>query len=205
MMPDIFWNMKKNIQDIIQTMGAQNKKKNLLEIYAELRNIMISNIGTPDYVLKAFNTLLQGNGIYIFSPSAVRRCCFEIASLDFSYMEESWRVRKKESWMHSKSLSSAGKRPGWDYENVYWAAYWKWWRDNIIPFPMPKTLYRWASCRGYFGFQHCGKILYHTELFSRLFKIYSEDVMNTLSERGLRRRRAFWKLPASRLERLLWW
>lgn len=30
-----------------------------------------------------------------------------------------------------------------------------------------------------------------------------KDVMNTLSERGLRRRRAFWKLPASRLERLL--
>ena len=44
---------KKNIQDIIQTMGAQNKKKIFWEIYAELRNIMISNIGTPDYVLKA--------------------------------------------------------------------------------------------------------------------------------------------------------
>ena len=76
---------KKNIQDIIQTMGAQNKKKIFWEIYSELRNIMISNIGTPDYL----------SGLQV------------------------------------------------------------------------------------------------------------KDVMNTLSERGLRRRRAFWKLPASGLERLL--
>ena len=71
-------------------MGAQNKKKIFWEIYAELRNIMISNIGTPDYVLKAFNTFTKATESYNLSPSAVRRCCFEIAS---SLIFPTWKNR----------------------------------------------------------------------------------------------------------------
>ena len=121
MMPDIFWNMKKkNIQDIIQTMGAQNKKKIFWEIYAELRNIMISNIGTPDYVLKAFNTFTKATESYNLSPSAVRRCCFEIASsLIFSYMEESCEVEEGKLDALSKSLSSAGKEEACEITRMF--------------------------------------------------------------------------------------
>lgn len=48
---------RENIQDIIQTMGAQNKKKMFWDIYSELRNIMISNIGNTALVMKAFNRI----------------------------------------------------------------------------------------------------------------------------------------------------
>lgn len=111
---------KKNIQDIIQTMGAQNKKKIFWEIYAELRNIMISNIGTPDYVLKAFNTFIKATESYNLSPSAVRRCCFEIASsLIFSYMEVSCEVEEGKLDALSKSLSSAGKEEACEITRMF--------------------------------------------------------------------------------------
>lgn len=111
---------KKNIQDIIQTMGAQNKKKIFWEIYAELRNIMISNIGTPDYILKAFNTFTKATESYNLSPSAVRRCCFEIASaLIFSYMEESCEVEEGKLDALSKSLSSAGKEEACEITRMF--------------------------------------------------------------------------------------
>lgn len=111
---------KKNIQDIIQTMGAQNKKKIFWEIYAELRNIMISNIGTPDYVLKAFNTFTKATESYNLSPSAVRRCCFEIASaLIFSYMEESCEVEEGKLDALSRSLSSAGKEEACEITRMF--------------------------------------------------------------------------------------
>lgn len=111
---------KKNIQDIIQTMGAQNKKKIFWEIYAELRNIMISNIGTPDYVLKAFNTFTKATESYNLSPSAVRRCCFEIAStLIFSYMEVSCEVEEGKLDALSKSLSSAGKEEACEITRMF--------------------------------------------------------------------------------------
>ena len=68
---------------------------------------MISNIGTPDYVLKAFNTFIKATESYNLSPSAVRRCCFEIASsLIFSYMEVSCEVEEGKLDALSKSLSS---------------------------------------------------------------------------------------------------
>ena len=111
---------KKNIQDIIQTMGAQNKKKIFWEIYAELRNIMISNIGTPDYVLKAINTFTKATESYNLSPSAVRRCCFEIAStLIFSYMEVSCEVEEGKLDALSKSLSSAGKEEACEITRMF--------------------------------------------------------------------------------------
>ena len=111
---------KKNIQDIIQTMGAQNKKKIFWEIYAELRNIMISNIGTPDYVLKAFNTFTKATESYNLSPSAVRRCCFEIASsLIFSYMEVSCEAEEGKLDALSKSLSSAGKEEACEITRMF--------------------------------------------------------------------------------------
>lgn len=133
---------KKNIQDIIQTMGAQNKKKIFWEIYAELRNIMISNIGTPDYVLKAFNTFIKATESYNLSPSAVRRCCFEIAS---SLIFPTWKNRvrwKKESWMHSPRVchQQEKKRPVRLRECLLSSSLKMMKRMYIIPFPMPDTI-----------------------------------------------------------------
>ena len=143
MMPDIFWNMKKRIfRTLIQTMGAQNKKKIFWEIYAELRNIMISNIGTPDYVLKAFNTFTKATESYNLSPSAVRRCCFEIAStLIFSYMEVSCEVEEGKLDALSKSLSSAGKEEACEITRMFMEQLIEMMkRMYIIPFPMPDTI-----------------------------------------------------------------
>lgn len=111
---------KKNIQDIIQTMGAQNKKKIFWDIYAELRNIMTSNIGTPDCVLKAFNTFSKATESYNLSPAVVRRCCFEIASsLHFSYMEELCEVEEGKLDALSKSLSSVGKQEACEITRMF--------------------------------------------------------------------------------------
>ena len=61
--------------------GGSEQEENLLgKSMQNCENIMISNIGAPDYVLKAFNTFTKATESYNLSPSAVRRCCFEIAS-----------------------------------------------------------------------------------------------------------------------------
>lgn len=101
---------KENIQDIIQTMGAQNKQKIFWDIYNELRNIMNSNIGNSTYVMKAFQTFTKATESYNLSPAVVRRCCFEIASsISFSYMEDSGDVALGKLDALSRSLSSANR------------------------------------------------------------------------------------------------
>lgn len=125
---------RENIQDIIQTMGAQNKKKMFWDIYSELRNIMISNIGNAALVMKAFNTFSKATESYNLSPTIVRRCCFEIASsLSFAYMEDSGEMSDGKLDALSKSLASAGREeaceitrmfidqlPGNEEENVHY-------------------------------------------------------------------------------------
>lgn len=125
---------RENIQDIIQTMGAQNKKKMFWDIYSELRNIMISNIGNAAFVMKAFNTFSKATESYNLSPAIVRRCCFEIASsLSFAYMEDSGEMSDGKLDALSKSLTSAGREeaceitrmfidqlPGNEEENVHY-------------------------------------------------------------------------------------
>ena len=193
---------KKNIQDIIQTMGAQNKKKIFWEIYVELRNIMISNIGTPDYILKAFNTFTKATESYNLSPSAVRRCCFEIAStLIFSYMEVSCEVEEGKLDALSKSLSSAGKEEACEITRMF--------IEQLIENDEEDVHYTISNARHYIdehlaediSVSSIAESLYITPNYLRGLQV--KDVTNTLSERGLRRRRAFWKLPASGLERLL--
>ena len=100
--------------------GTGMSQEQIDEIYAELRNIMISNIGTPDYVLKAFNTFSKATESYNLSSAAVRRCCFEIASsLIFSYMEESCDVEEGKLDALSKSLSSAGKEEACEITRMF--------------------------------------------------------------------------------------
>lgn len=125
---------RENIQDIIQTMGAQNKKKMFWDIYSELRNIMISNIGNTALVMKAFNTFSKATESYNLSPTIVRRCCFEIASsLSFAYMEDSGEMSDGKLDALSKSLASVGREeaceitrmfidqiPGNEEENVHY-------------------------------------------------------------------------------------
>lgn len=125
---------RENIQDIIQTMGAQNKKKMFWDIYSELRNIMISNIGNTALVMKAFNTFSKATESYNLSPTIVRRCCFEIASsLSFAYMEDSGEMSDGKLDALSKSLASARREeaceitrmfidqiPGNEEENVHY-------------------------------------------------------------------------------------
>lgn len=115
-------------------MGAQNKKKMFWDIYSELRNIMISNIGNTALVMKAFNTFSKATESYNLSPTIVRRCCFEIASsLSFAYMEDSGEMSDGKLDALSKSLASAGREeaceitrmfidqiPGNEEENVHY-------------------------------------------------------------------------------------
>ena len=111
---------RENIQDIIQTMGAQNKKKMFWDIYSELRNIMISNIGNTALVMKAFNTFSKATESYNLSPTIVRRCCFEIASsLSFAYMEDSGEMSDGKLDALSKSLASAGREEACEITRMF--------------------------------------------------------------------------------------
>lgn len=111
---------KENIQDIIQTMGAQNKQKIFWDIYNELRNIMNSNIGNSAYVIKAFRTFVKATESYNLSPAVVRRCCFEIASsISFSYMEDSGDMALGKLDALSRSLSSANRKEACEITRMF--------------------------------------------------------------------------------------
>lgn len=82
-------NERQNIRDIIKPNLLENKVNVFQEIYTELKNIMISNTGNPEQVLKAFRTFQKAVESYNLSNAYVRRCCFEIASsLYFSYVSD---------------------------------------------------------------------------------------------------------------------
>ena len=111
---------RENIQNIIETMGAQNKKKIFWEVYGELRNIMVSNLGNFASVMKAFNTFSKAAESYNLSPATVRRCCFEIASsLSFAYMEDSGEIAGGKLDALSESLASAGKEEACEITGMF--------------------------------------------------------------------------------------
>lgn len=101
---------KEGIQDIIQLLGEQNKNHIFQDIYAELKDIMCSNIGNTEYVLKAFRTFKRATESYNLSRQTVRRLCFELASsIYFSYLGEAGEAEGRKLDALSKSLRSASR------------------------------------------------------------------------------------------------
>ena len=99
---------KEGIQDIIQTFGAKRKNDIFRDIYAELKGIMCSNIGNPEYVMKAFHTFCKATQSYNLSQQTVRRLCFEIATATyFSYTGDLGEIESGKLEALSKSLISA--------------------------------------------------------------------------------------------------
>lgn len=81
---------KENIHEIIQSYKSESRVSMFQQIYVELKNVMMANVGNSDYVLKVFETFQKATESYNLSNAYVRRCCFEIASvLYFSYISDS--------------------------------------------------------------------------------------------------------------------
>ena len=123
---------KKNIQDIteedikvfiVKTVKEKELcKKACKTLFSYIKNTIYSArvnkaiVGDP----MAFNTFTKATESYNLSPSAVRRCCFEIAStLIFSYMEVSCEVEEGKLDALSKSLSSAGKEEACEITRMF--------------------------------------------------------------------------------------
>lgn len=103
-------NEKENIRDIVQTLGAQNKVKLFKDVYAELKNVMCTNVGNTAYVLKAFDTFAKAVKSYNVSSAAVRGNCFEMGSaLYFVYKEEGGEADSGKLDALSQSLLSADR------------------------------------------------------------------------------------------------
>lgn len=124
---------------------------------------------------------------------------------DFSYMEESCEVEEGKLDALSKSLSSAGKEEACEITRMF--------IEQLIENDEEDVHYTISNARHYID-EHLAEDISVSSIAESLYitpnyfpdylsGLQVKDVMNTLSERGLRRRRAFWKLPASRLERLL--
>lgn len=113
---------KEGVQDIIQTFGAQNKSNLFRDIFAELKNIMCSNIGNTEYVMKAFRTFCKATESYNLSQQIVRRLCFEIATATyFSYTGDSGKVESGKLEALSKSLISATKEEACEVTEMFLA------------------------------------------------------------------------------------
>lgn len=111
---------KEGIQDIIQTFGAQNKSELFRDIFAELKNIMCSNIGNTEYVMKAFRTFCKATESYNLSQQTVRRLCFEVATATyFSYTGDSGEVEAGKLEALSKSLISASKEEACEVTEMF--------------------------------------------------------------------------------------
>ena len=101
---------KEGIQDIVQLLGEQNKNHIFQDIYVELKEIMCSNIGNTEYVLKAFRTFAKASESYNLSRQTVRRLCFELAScIYFSYAGEAGESDSGKLDALSKSLRAASR------------------------------------------------------------------------------------------------
>lgn len=111
---------REGIQDIIQTFGAQNKKNIFRDIYAELKGIMCTNTGNPEYVMKAFHTFAKATESYQLSQQTVRRLCFEIATTTyFSYTGDSGEVESGKLDALSRSLLSATREEACEVTEMF--------------------------------------------------------------------------------------
>ncbi len=111
---------KDGIQDIIQLLGERNKDHIFQDIYAELKDIMRSNIGNTEYVLKAFRTFKRAVESYNLSRQTVRRLCFELASsIYFSYMGEAGEMETGKLDALSKSLRSASREEACEVTEMF--------------------------------------------------------------------------------------
>lgn len=79
-----------NIREIIQSYNSESKIHLFNNIFVELKNIMVSNVGNSESVIKAFNTFGTATKSYNLADNYVCRCCFDIAStMYFAYIHNS--------------------------------------------------------------------------------------------------------------------
>lgn len=111
---------KEGIRDIIQTFGAQNKNNIFRDIYIELKGIMCTNIGNPEYVMKAFRTFAKATESYNLSQQTVRRLCFEVATATyFAYTGDSGEVETGKLDSLSRSLLSASREEACEVTEMF--------------------------------------------------------------------------------------
>ena len=102
-------NERKDIRNIIQSLGVESRNKLFFDVFAELKDIMITSIGSTERVLKSFDTFTKAAKSYNLSKSMTRRCCFELASSTYySYLENSGdgEILKLDSLLKSLTTSS---------------------------------------------------------------------------------------------------
>ena len=81
------------------------------EIYAELKNVMSSNVGNTEKVMRAFDSFCMATDSYNISDSYLKKCCFEIASsVNFSYLVNSGDDRSKAVNALMTSLVNANRQ-----------------------------------------------------------------------------------------------
>lgn len=111
---------KEGFQDIIQTLGEQNKNNIFRDIYSELKNIMCSNTGNKEYVMKAFHTFSKASEAYNLSQQTVRKLCFEMASSTFfSYMGESKETKSGKLDALARSLLSVSREEACEVTEMF--------------------------------------------------------------------------------------
>lgn len=113
---------KEGIQDIVQLLGEQNKDHIFRDIYVELKEIMCSNIGNTEYVMKAFRTFAKASESYNLSRQTVRRLCFELAGcVYFSYTGEAGEADTGKLDALSKSLRAASREEACNVTEMFLA------------------------------------------------------------------------------------
>lgn len=80
---------QEDVNDIILSKHSERRLKMFHETLAELKHIMVSNLGNVERMLKAFDTFVRMTDSYNLSNSMVARTCFDIAAgLYFAYINE---------------------------------------------------------------------------------------------------------------------
>lgn len=111
---------KEGLKDIVQLLGDQNKDRIFQDIYAELKEIICSNISNTEYVLKAFRTFSKATESYNLSRQTVRRLCFELASaIYFAYIGEAGETETGKLDALSKSLRSATREEACEVTEMF--------------------------------------------------------------------------------------
>ncbi len=113
-------NEKNDVRDIIQNLGAESKSNLFLDVFSELKNIMCTNIGNTDYVLKSFDTFTKASKSYNLSKAMTRRCCFELASCTYySYLENSGDTEVSRLDAFLKNLLTSDKEEACEITRIY--------------------------------------------------------------------------------------
>lgn len=102
---------KDGYQTVLERKVTKSRLEMFREIYAELKNVMSSNVGNTEKVMRAFDSFCMATDSYNISDSYLKKCCFEIASsVNFSYLVDSGDDRSKAVNALMTSLVNANRQ-----------------------------------------------------------------------------------------------